>query len=87
MTDIIRSEKGLTALLDISVNKWTIEARSQFVNAITQIAADKSLDSKEKICAIDEKLVLAQIAKVLGNSQLKDRIENILTSTDLSSAK
>ena len=87
LTDIIRSEKGLTALLDLSVNKWIIETQAQFVNAITQVAADKALDTKEKICAIDEKSVLTEIAKAFGNSQIKDRIENILASTDLSILK
>ena len=86
LTNIIRSEKGITVLIDLTVNQWVNNTRNYFVNAILQVAADDKLDTKAKIKNISEWKVLSQIVKN-GDALAKQRTQNILENSDLSSAK
>jgi LysM repeat protein len=86
LTDIIRSEKGITSLIDTTVNRWVIAARQYFVDAITQIATDENLDTKAKVCAISEQKILLYLSKI-DVPQIAKRSLNILNSTDLSFSK
>ena len=83
LTDIIRSEKGITALVDISVNRWIIVARQYFVDAIAYVAAQDGLDTKAKVCAIDEQKILQYLSQA-DTPQVAKRSTNILNSTALS---
>ncbi|MGB1204940.1 MAG: LysM peptidoglycan-binding domain-containing protein [Chitinophagales bacterium] len=86
LTNIIRSEKGITVLIDLTVNQWVNNTRNYFVNAILQVAADDKLDTKAKILNISEWRVLSQIVKN-GDALAKQRTQNILENGDLSSGK
>ena len=86
LTNIIRSEKGITVLIDLTVNQWVNNTRNYFVNAILQVAATDNLDTKAKIINISEWKVLSQIIKN-GDALAKQRTQNILENSDLSSAK
>ncbi|HRI27804.1 MAG TPA: LysM peptidoglycan-binding domain-containing protein [Chitinophagales bacterium] len=84
--DIIRSEKGTAALIDITVNQWIIVAANLFTNAITRIAANAKLDTLAKLRTINETQVLQQVAQT-GDSRVNFRVTKILNDPNLSAAK
>lgn len=85
VTNFIRSEMGLTSLIDITVNQWTSRAADYFVQAILKVAAADRLSTKEKLYRINERKVIAEIAKS-SDIRIRDRSSNILNS-GLSSEK
>lgn len=86
LTLAIRSVKGITALVDLSVNKWIVAARDLFEDAIKVVAYADGLDTLDKLKTINETKVLRQIVKD-GDELAKKRIQSILDSPTLSDKK
>lgn len=86
ITLAIRSVKGVTALIDLSVNKWIVATRELFEDAIKVVAYADGLDTLEKLRTINETRVLRQIIKE-GDDLAKKRIQSILDSPTLSDKK
>lgn len=86
LTLAIRSVKGITALVDLSVNKWIVAARDLFEDAIKVVAYADDLDTLDKLKTINETKVLRQIVKD-GDELAKKRIQSILDSPTLSDKK
>lgn len=70
-------------MVDISVNRWIIAARQYFVDAISHVAAEDGLDTKAKVCDINEQKVLQYLTQS-DIPQVAKRSANILNSTVLS---
>lgn len=88
LTEIIRSEKGITTSIDLTVNQWINKTRQYFTQAIIKIATKEKLISKEDIYSIDEVKVLQQIiADNEQDTRIARRIKNILTASELSAVK
>lgn len=86
MTEIIRSEMGLTVLIDLTVNQWIHVTRDQFTSAIKKVAAADSLDTLAKLKGISDWKVLhyiVQDAVVLASFRTK----NIMDNSGLSATK
>lgn len=84
--EFIRSEKGMTALIDITVNQWINKAGTYFTEAISKVAASDNLDTLGKLRNINERKVLDYISQI-GDSRIKERMSNILSADELSSSK
>ncbi len=86
ITQIIRSEMGMTVLIDLTVNQWVVKTSKYFTNAIKKVAKANHLDSVEKILNISEWQVLNQIVKD-GDTLASSRTKNILRNSGLSTYK
>ncbi|MBK6889095.1 MAG: LysM peptidoglycan-binding domain-containing protein [Sphingobacteriales bacterium] len=86
ITQIIRSELGLTVLCDITVNRWIVSAAKIFIDAIKKVAAADKLDSVEKIKQINEAKIVEAIIS-FGISPASDRAQAIRAVGNLSTAK
>lgn len=86
LTDIIRTEKGIAALMDIVINKWLDTTRQYFSEAIQKIASENHLDTLEKVCDIDEKQVLEYIGKI-ATGLIPKRMNSLLANTSLNLVK
>ncbi|OWY26198.1 LysM peptidoglycan-binding domain-containing protein [Sphingobacteriales bacterium UPWRP_1] len=84
--EFIRSEKGITALIDITVNQWINKTNSFFTQAIAKIAAATDLDTVAKLRKIDEFKVIDYIRQI-GDGRIQERMQNILDANELSSSK
>ena len=86
ITDIIRSEMGITVLIDLTVNQWVNVTRDQFTNAIHKVAAADSLDTLAKLKKISDWKVLHQIVKdAVPIASIRTR--NIMENSGLSTVK
>ncbi len=83
---IIRSEMGITILIDITVNQWVVKARDHFTHAIKAVATQKGITSTHGIYNIDEKALVKEIIKV-GDSRVKYRVADIYQNSGLSTYK
>jgi peptidoglycan endopeptidase LytF len=86
MTQIMRSEKALTVLIDLTVNRWTVATRDLFETAIGKIAYLNQLNTFEKLCTIDENAVLRQMIQQ-GDLLVQKRVRSVLENNDLSNQK
>lgn len=77
----IRSQQGVTALIDLTVNQWTSNTRNYFTEAILKVAAEQQLSSKAAIYQIDNTAVLREITQI-GNQLAKQRVSSILNGVD-----
>jgi peptidoglycan endopeptidase LytF len=68
ITDLISSPMGLALLVDLTVNRWTIQTRDIFRDAIEKVAIREKYQTEAEIRTIDEKKVLEQI---LADAQFK----------------
>lgn len=84
--ELIRSEKGITALIDITVNQWINKTTNFFTQAIAKIAAATDLDTLAKLRKIEEDKVIDYIRQI-GDGRIQERMQNILNADELSSSK
>jgi LysM repeat protein len=64
ITDIIRSQAGQAALIDITVNQWIVSAGTYFKYAIENVSKRNGLNSLQAIQNIDERQVLQEIVQL-----------------------
>ncbi len=83
IAELIRSEKGITTLIDSTVNQWIVRTAAYFTAAISTVAADDSLDTIEKLRNINERKVLDHISQN-ADSRIRQRTANILAAGTLS---
>lgn len=89
ISQIIRSEMGITVLIDLTVNKWTAKTAAYFEQAITNIAIENEISALNSIKNIADIKILKKIAEIAnknGDTIAYDRTTNILNS-NLSSYK
>ncbi len=82
LSQVIRSEAGQTALIDITVNQWISKTGSWFKNAIEVVGGKAGIKNFDQLLAIDEKAILTQIvADAQGkDKRIVDRMTDILNS-------
>jgi hypothetical protein len=83
IAEIIRTEKGITTLIDSTVNQWIVRTTAYFTAAISSVAADDSLDTIDKLRNINERKVLDHISQN-ADERIRQRTTNILAAGTLS---
>ncbi|QQS27965.1 MAG: LysM peptidoglycan-binding domain-containing protein [Sphingobacteriales bacterium] len=83
IAEIIRSEKGITTLIDSTVNQWVNRTAAYFTSAITAVASVDNLDTLSKLKNINERKVLEHISQN-ADDRIRLRTANILAETTLS---
>ena len=89
-SQIIRSEMGVTALIDITVNQWVDNAEEYFVHALKTMAKRENLNTKSKLLAANEKKLLREIVKYtqnIGQHPISGRVADIAGASGLSAWK
>ncbi|MEZ4886067.1 MAG: LysM peptidoglycan-binding domain-containing protein [Chitinophagales bacterium] len=86
ISKIIRSEMGITVLIDLTVNQWIHSTRDLFMEAIYKIAMQDHLSTLNKILTVNELKVLKEM-ETKAEPKLFYRIQNIRLNSSLSSAK
>ncbi|MFK7904212.1 MAG: LysM peptidoglycan-binding domain-containing protein, partial [Chitinophagales bacterium] len=86
ISKIIRSEMGLTVLIDLTVNQWIHKTRDLFMNAVYKIAMQDHLSTLAQISNVNELKVLKEM-ETKAEPKLKYRIQNIRLNSGLSTAK
>ncbi|MGB0929937.1 MAG: LysM peptidoglycan-binding domain-containing protein [Chitinophagales bacterium] len=86
ISKIIRSEMGMTVLIDLTVNQWIHKTRDLFMDAIYKVASQEHLSTVNKIARVNELKVL-KLMETMAEPKLKYRIQNIRMNSGLSTAK
>lgn len=86
ISKIIRSEMGMTVLIDLTVNQWIHKTRDLFMDAIYKVASEDHLSTVNKIARVNELKVL-KLMETMAEPKLKYRIQNVRTNSGLSTAK
>ncbi|MCS6820901.1 MAG: LysM peptidoglycan-binding domain-containing protein [Microscillaceae bacterium] len=83
LSDYIKSELGITLVLDLSISKGVTGGRNLLIQAIQQVATNHALTSPEALRNIDEKVLAEQIltnGKAANDTTIIKRVTNLLNS-------
>ncbi len=86
ISNIIRSEMGITVLIDLTVNQWIDKTRDLFMDAVYKIAMEDHLSTLPQIATVNELKVL-KLMETMAEPKLTYRIQNIRLNSGLSTAK
>jgi murein DD-endopeptidase MepM/ murein hydrolase activator NlpD len=80
ITQVIRTEAGVAALIDLTVNQWIVRTGGFFQQAISQVAAANRFTTLQQLAMIDERQVLQAIINNATDSRVRDRTTKMMNS-------
>lgn len=80
ITQVIRTEAGVAALIDLTVNQWIVRTGGFFQQAISQVAAANRLTNLQQLAMIDERQVLQAIINNATDARVRDRTTKMMNS-------
>ncbi len=86
ISKVIRSEMGMTVLIDLTVNQWIHKTRDLFMEGIYKIAMQNHYSKLSQLQNINELQVL-KVMEPMAESKLRYRIQNIRLNSGLSTLK
>lgn len=86
ISKVIRSEMGMTVLIDLTVNQWIHKTRDLFMEGVYKIAMKNHYSKLSQIQNINELEVL-KVMEPMAEPKLRYRIQNIRLNSGLSTAK
>ncbi|MCS6968414.1 MAG: LysM peptidoglycan-binding domain-containing protein [Cytophagales bacterium] len=80
LSSLIRSEIGIAAMIDLTVNQWIVRTAHFFKQALEQVAAIEGISTPPQLAMVDERRILQTIIAQTSDDRIRNRMQKILNS-------